>query len=188
MDRMIDDLLDGGLWKAGKLRLCLEPVDLVAWLPSLLDRFGTAREVERIVLELPSGSAWVLADGLRLERVVLNLVANALKYSPEDGRVCVSISSAEGLATLTVSDLGPGIPEEDRPRLFERFHRGRGAANRPGVGLGLFSARLLVLAHGGRLRVSSAPGRGATFLVDLPAAEEPDPSILAPRDRPDPLR
>jgi signal transduction histidine kinase len=171
MERMIDDLLDGARWKARKLRLALEPVDLAAWLPPLLERMREALEIERVDLSLPYGPAVVLADPGRLERVVLNLLSNALKYSQPDGRVRLSVAArAEGGFTLAVSDRGAGIAAEDRPHLFERFHRGKGSAGREGVGLGLYGARLLVAAHGGRIRVESERGAGATFLVELPAA------------------
>jgi signal transduction histidine kinase len=172
MERMIDDLLDGARWKSRQLRLALEPVDLAAWLPPLLERMREALEVERVDVSLPDHPTVVHADPGRLERVVVNLLANALKYSPPEGRVRLAVTAREaGGATLTVSDQGKGIAEEDRPHLFERFHRGSGAsAQDGGVGLGLFSARMLISAHGGRIHVQSEPGAGATFLVELPAA------------------
>ena len=171
MERMIDDLLDGARWKAGKLHLELEPVDLVAWVPQVLERLGDALEIERVDLALASRPAVVRADPRRLERVVLNLLSNALKYSPPEGRVRLGVAITEaGGATLTVSDQGQGIAAVDRAHLFERFHRGRGAAERDGVGLGLYSARLLVDAHGGAIRVESEPGEGASFTVEFPPA------------------
>ncbi len=171
MERMIDDLLDGARFRARKLRLDLEPLDLVAWLPPLLERMREALEVDRLDLCLPPGPVLVRADPARLERVVLNLLSNSLKYSPPEERVRLSVSAAPaGGAALTVSDRGPGIAEEDRPHLFERFHRGKAGADRDGVGLGLYGASLLVAAHGGRIRVESAPGAGATFVVELPPA------------------
>jgi signal transduction histidine kinase len=181
MERMIDDLLDGARWEAQTLRLALEPVDLPAWIPSLLERMREAFDVGRIDLRLPDRPVVVRVDPGRLERAVLNLVANALKYSPPEERVSLTVTAPDGgWATLAVSDRGPGISEEDQARLFQRFSRGRGSSDREGVGLGLYSAHLLVLAHGGRIRVESAPGEGAAFFVDLPISGAQRPSGRAP--------
>lgn len=171
MEGMIEDLLDGARWESHTLRLALEPVDLTAWLPLFLERMRGGFAVERIDLSLPDRPAVVRADPMRLERVLLNLVANGLKYSPPEGRVRLAVTAREdGWVTLAVSDQGRGIAEDDRPHLFQPFYRGRRSSDAGGVGLGLFSARLLVTAHGGRLRAESEPGAGATFLVDLPAS------------------
>jgi signal transduction histidine kinase len=172
MDAMVEDLLDGARFEAGRLRLALEEVDLAAFLGELLGRMGASLEVERVELALPeSGSMTVRADPRRLERVILNLLSNALKYAPE-GKVRLEVRSRSGWATLSVVDEGPGIHPDDLRHLFQRFYRGRATPTPDGIGLGLYGARVLVEAHGGTLTVTSEVGKGSTFRVELPAIVE----------------
>jgi signal transduction histidine kinase len=110
----------------------------------------------------------VRADPDRLDRILGNLVGNALKYS--DGRVTVSASREGGAVRVRVVDHGPGIAAEDVANLFERFYRGQRHEGE-GLGLGLFIVRKLVEAHGGRVDVESALGRGSTFSFTLPLAD-----------------
>jgi signal transduction histidine kinase len=106
---------------------------------------------------------------MRLEQVVGNLVSNAIKYSPPGGSVVVTVARAEGELRIAVADRGVGIAPDDVPHLFEPFHRaGATMKAASGVGLGLFIARKIVEAHGGRVTVDSVPGAGSTFTVHLP--------------------
>jgi signal transduction histidine kinase len=108
-------------------------------------------------------------DEARLERVVTNLIANAVKYSPDGGTVRVSLAHEEGSAVLAVQDQGIGIPAADVPRIFDRFFRARNATGRfAGSGIGLGSVLQIVQAHGGRIDVQSREGEGSTFVVRLP--------------------
>lgn len=118
----------------------------------------------------PGPAVRIAPEALRL--VVSNLLHNALKFSPPNGRVAIRVLSEGDQAVLAVSDTGPGIPPEDLPRVFERFYRASASRSPdiPGVGLGLAIARAIVEAHGGRIAVDSAPGAGATFTVRLPLA------------------
>jgi signal transduction histidine kinase len=116
---------------------------------------------------VPEGLPEVLADPDRLERILVNLVGNALKYS--ERTVTVSAVAEEGAVSIRVIDRGPGIAPEVRARLFERFYRGRRREGE-GLGLGLYLVRKLVEAHGGRVDVESAQGSGSTFSVTLPVA------------------
>ena len=124
-----------------------------------------------IVSELTPGIAVDVAPGA-LATVIDNLVSNALKFSPPDGRVSICTLAAGSEALLSVSDSGPGIPPDEVPRLFERFFRGRAShgPGAPGVGLGLAICRAVVEARGGRITAQSRPGAGATFTVHLPLA------------------
>ncbi|HET8723027.1 MAG TPA: ATP-binding protein [Anaeromyxobacteraceae bacterium] len=170
MTRMVEDLLDGALQESGKLRLDLEPVDLHAFLGETLARLAGVLDVQRIDVALPGGQRLVVvADAARLERILVNLLSNALKYSPEGTRVRVEAEARGGRVVVSVADQGPGIPESDLPRLFERFFRGAGEGRAKGAGLGLYGARLLVEAHGGTLRAENAPEGGAIFRVELRA-------------------
>jgi signal transduction histidine kinase len=174
MDTMIADLLDSARKESHQLQLQLEPVDVGAYLSELLDRCAAVLEIDRVRLVLgTTGSLIVRADPGRLDRIVLNLLTNALKYSPPESIVELSATAAGGLVTIRVADHGPGIPSADLAHVFERFYRGQQTAARGGLGIGLYSVRLLVEAHGGNIRVESGPRGGTVIDVALPAAPEP---------------
>lgn len=177
MDSMIGDLVDGARQEAGHLRLDLQPIQLQGYVTELMGRMRGFLEVDRVDLALAARPALVVkADPGRLERVMVNLISNALKYSPAEARVTVDAEVRDGRVIISVADLGPGIAPEDMAHLFERYYRGRAAQAQAGLGLGLHSARLLVEAHGGRIHVENLSGGGAAFRVELPAAppEAPD--------------
>jgi signal transduction histidine kinase len=111
----------------------------------------------------------VHGDRARLRQVLGNLIENAVKYSPEGGEVRVSAAAANGAVQIAVRDSGPGIPPDQRSRIFEKFGRADVAGGaKPGTGLGLFIARSIAEAHGGSLEVSSSFDPGATFTLTLP--------------------
>lgn len=171
MDSMIADLVDGAAQAAGHLRLALQPVELQSYVAELMGRMQGSLEIERVDLALAArGTLVVKADPSRLERVLVNLISNALKYSPPESRVQVDAEANDGRVIISVSDQGPGIAPEEMEHLFERYYRGRAARQQAGLGVGLHSARLLVEAHGGRIYVVNSPGGGATFRVELQAA------------------
>ena len=120
----------------------------------------------------------VIGDGRRLEQMLVNLIGNAIKYSPAGGRVEIKINRRGELVEIQVSDEGMGIASADMPELFQPFRRSPRVADIPGTGLGLSAVRRIVEAHGGSITVESVVGRGATFRVTLPSAmrfEEPAP-------------
>jgi signal transduction histidine kinase len=179
LDSMVEDLVDAARSESGHLRLALERVDLEPFLEELLERMGASLEVDRVRLSLPgAGRLAVRADPRRLERILVNLITNALKFAPE-GTVRLGADRGDGWVAISVADDGPGIDAADVGRLFTRYYRGRQAPSVDGLGLGLYGARLLVEAHGGRLSVQSSPGEGATFRVELPAAD-PAPAGTVP--------
>jgi signal transduction histidine kinase len=136
-----------------------------------MGRLHGSLEVDRVDLALAARPPhMVKADPGRLERVIVNLVSNALKYSPAESRVRLDAEARDGWVIISVADRGLGIAPEDMAHLFERYYRGRAAREQAGLGLGLHSTRLLVEAHGGRIHVENLPGGGATFRVELPAA------------------
>jgi heavy metal sensor kinase len=116
----------------------------------------------------------VRGDDEMLKRMLLNLLDNAVKYTPPGGEITVALGSRNGYAQIVVTDTGIGIPESDQPRIFDRFYRVDKARSRAlgGAGLGLSIARWIVEGHGGSLSVESAPGRGSAFTVDLPLREQ----------------
>lgn len=171
MNVMIQDLVDSVRGELGKLELDRKPLDLGQFLAELLQRSATSYEISRVHLTIAGQVPMVCADPDRLERVVLNLISNALKYSPAETVVEIRLRQEGESAVVEVQDQGPGIPPESLPRLFQRFYRAPGAARREGMGLGLYIARVLVEAHGGHVWVESHPGQGSTFSFSLPTAE-----------------
>ncbi|MBI3360526.1 MAG: HAMP domain-containing histidine kinase [Chloroflexi bacterium] len=142
-------------------------------LARMVDEFA-ARNARR-KFRRPRGSLQprLWADPDRLHEVIANLVDNAVKYSPDDGEVMLEVEARDGEGWVSVSDSGPGIPFDQRSRLFEKFHRldSGDAKETYGYGLGLYLSRRLVEAMGGRIWVESEPGRGTTFRFALPLAD-----------------
>jgi signal transduction histidine kinase len=171
MASMIEDLVDAARFESRRLVLDVREVEVTPFLGELLRRMSTVLPRERVELRLPPEPAAVRADPARLERIVVNLLSNALRYSP--GPVQVEVRPAGARVVLAVIDHGPGIAAADRRHLFERYYRGSASRGTSGVGLGLYSTQLLVRAHGGRIRVEESRGGGATFLVELPAPDPP---------------
>jgi signal transduction histidine kinase len=169
MDSMIEDLLDSARKESRQLRLQARPIDVGAYLSELIERNGAALEVDRIRLTRDGERLVALADADRLERIVLNLLSNALKYSPPERPVDLRAAASDGFVTISVADQGPGIPAEDLPHVFEPFYRGLKTAARGGLGIGLYSVRILVEAHGGTVRAEPGREGGTTFHVALPA-------------------
>jgi len=168
--RLIDDLLDVSRIAAGRLPLRIEEMDLAEVAREMVSRSAdaAAKAGSQIRLHAP-GPVVGTWDRLRLEQVADNLLANAVKY----GRglpIDVRAEASAGTARLVVSDHGPGIAPEDQARIFEQFERAAPSRHYGGLGLGLWIARQLVEAHGGRIRLDSTPGAGAEFTVELPLA------------------
>ena len=174
--RLIDDLRLLSLAESGQLVLHKETTAVDELFADLLTSFEGQAEAKaiRLCIESPDQLAGVTvkADVGRLYQVLGNLVVNALRYTPPGGAITLQGEHVPGGVRLIVRDTGQGIAPEDLPSIFDRFWRGdpaRSRAEGAGGGLGLAIARQLVLAHGGRIEVESQPGRGATFLVQLPA-------------------
>lgn len=138
----------------------------------MVDEFRehSTRGAQRIDLQAPSGPLHVRADRDALALALRNLLDNAVKYSPEDSTVSVSVESQDGLAGISVEDKGVGIPKEEQREGFRKFTRGSSAKklNVKGTGIGLTMADQIVKAHGGRLELASEPGRGSRFTILLP--------------------
>ena len=171
---LIEELLDAAHIRAGRgLELRREPVDLVAMARAVAAEHGRASTQHAIRIESGPDRLVGVWDGSRLERVLANLIGNAIKFSPAGGEVVLRIrreDRADGAwAVLLVDDRGVGIPAADLPRVFDRFHRGANAAGAfAGTGIGLAGAKQIVEQHGGAVTVQSAEGVGSTFTVRLP--------------------
>jgi len=172
---LIDDLLtlsrvqDGGLGTVDRL-LDLRKI-VAAGCAVLAPSLEGSRL--RLSIDLPDEPVPFLGDRDMLERVVINLVGNAVKFTPEDGRVDVRLRVGADLVSIEVADTGIGIPKHEQDQLFSRFFRSSLAQQRaiPGSGLGLSIARAIVEQHGGLIEVESEPGQGTTFCVQLPALD-----------------
>ena len=171
---IIDDLLDVSRIIAGTLQMAPQPIDLVAVTQTALDVVKPLAVDKHVDLRLscgPGSAALVTGDVGRLHQVIWNLLANAIKFTPEGGRVDVSVERVGSHMELNVVDTGQGIDTELLPHVFERFRQAPGAPSgrRGGLGLGLAIVRQLVELHGGTVHASSdGVGRGATFTVRLP--------------------
>ncbi|MBI2863903.1 MAG: PAS domain S-box protein [Chloroflexi bacterium] len=172
MHAMIRDMVDSARQDAGQLQLDKQPVELGPLVCSWLEHAEGTIGVERVAVDIPAELPPVLGDPNRLERVLANLLVNALKYSPETAKVSVKAERIGSEIIVSVIDEGIGIAPEDHPRVFERLYRVRGTTGE-GTGLGLYIAKLLTEAHGGRIWVESALGRGSTFSFSLPIAKAP---------------
>ena len=158
---------------AGMLRLDLKPMDAAQLLAEVFERTQILAQSRSIALDLEALEPYlVFGDRERLRRVLLNLVDNAIKFTPAGGRVTLSLRQRDGRVCLLVRDTGIGLPEAEQEHIFQRFHRAGSARDHgaQGSGLGLCIARSIVEAHGGTLQVVSRPGEGSTFTVCLPHA------------------
>jgi two-component system, OmpR family, sensor kinase len=174
LTRMVGDLLLLAQAESGKLNLGLNPVELDGLLLEVFQEMHilAGGKVQLKLTEIDQ--ALVTGDRDRLKQVFLNLISNAIQYTPLGGEVRVSMSkTADHKVQVTVTDSGPGIPAEDLPHIFERFYRGEKSRTRSkasGFGLGLSIVYWIVQHHGGRIDVSSEIGHGTTFKLELPLA------------------
>ena len=170
MDAMIQDLVESIRLEAGQWRLEKQRVSLRALLLDLLERAKVSMDVDRVRMEIPDDLPDVSADPDRLERIITNLVSNALKFSQPETEVLIRAKRKNGEVLTSVSDRGIGIAPEDIPYIFERFHEPKVRPERRGLGLGLYITKMLVEAHGGRIWVESEVGKGTSFHFRLPVA------------------
>ena len=172
---LINDVLDLSKIEAGQLTLSLADYSLTDIVQTVFTSVESLAAEKKLALkvalasDLPRGRG----DDRRLTQVLLNLVGNAIKFT-EAGEVRLEARCSDDAFVVSVADTGPGISEADQQRIFEEFQQVDDSATRKkgGTGLGLAIARRIVELHGGRIRVESAPGRGATFTVTLPVRVE----------------
>lgn len=169
LSRLVADLETLARADAAGFSLERRIVDLADVVAGAVREYRGPLEAGGITVETNFGEVGVEADAARLQQVVGNLLSNALKFTPQGGRVTVSTAVEGPSAELRISDTGQGIPPEELPHVFDRFFRGRGA-RAAGSGVGLTVVRELVRAHGGDVHVASEPGQGTTFTVRLPKA------------------
>ena len=171
--RLVDDLLDVARVTSGKVALHLEALDIRGLLARCVQLIQPGLEAQglQLTVDTPDSAVILDADPVRLEQVLVNLLTNAVKYTPRGGRIEVRITTDEATASIAVRDTGIGISAEMLPRVFDLFAQADGALDRSqgGLGIGLTLVRRLVELHGGRVTVASdGPGAGSEFVVRLP--------------------
>jgi signal transduction histidine kinase len=174
MLRLMDDLVETTRAQADGFSLKPRPVDLVHLIRGAAAGYDAQELAHRVTLDVPDHWLAVLADPERVHQVLVNLLTNAINYSPEGGEIRVSAKQLGERVRVEISDHGIGMDRDDQRRVFDRFYRARDgrAVREHGSGLGLAIVKDLVVAHGGEVGVSSEPGVGSTFWFTLPAADD----------------
>jgi two-component system sensor histidine kinase KdpD len=171
LNRLVGSLLDLSRIEAGALRPALEWYDIREVMDGILTGTRLVAAESILNVEVDPDISAVHLDRLRIEELVINLVDNAVKYSSPGSPIEIGVRREGGGISLAVTDHGPGVPAEVRPRIFETFYQGQQHGDRrKGTGLGLAICRGIAEAHGGTIRVEDTPGGGATFVLTLPPA------------------
>ena len=169
---MIEDLLDASRLQAGGLIPNLSEISIPSLVERLAERFRTQTDKHKIVVDFPKIFPFILSDEYRISQVISNLVSNAIKYSP-GGEIRISGQVRQDQVIITVGDEGPGIDQADIPYIFDRFYRSDQAVRQTkGAGLGLYLAKAIIEAHGGRIWVDPQPDTGARICFSLPRSRK----------------
>ncbi|MBI2325029.1 MAG: HAMP domain-containing histidine kinase [Chloroflexi bacterium] len=175
LEHLIENMLDAGSIEAGTFQVRAAPTSVRIALKEALEvvQYQLDAKGQQLVARISPVADRVLADQRRTAQVLVNLITNASKYSPGSTTITVSTAPVGGSVEVVVSDQGPGIPENERPKLFQPFYRARTAREAAGgVGLGLTICRAIVQAQGGDIRIASGPDRGTSVHFTIPKARE----------------
>jgi K+-sensing histidine kinase KdpD len=170
LEGLVSDLLEITKLEAGQVTLSKQPTDLCALVNRAVDTLRplSSRRHQSIHFDMATSCAPIEVDRGRIEQVLTNILSNAIKFAPKQSQIDVQLSESDGRLQVCIADRGPGISEEDRARIFDKFYvvaDGRGLS---GLGLGLYIAREMIELHGGRIWVESQPDQGSTFCFELP--------------------
>ena len=170
--RRIEDLLTVSGLEAGKMRLALAPIAVPELIEGAVAAMAPAlagRDL-KLTVDLADELATITADAEHIDRVLINLLSNAVKFTPDGGRISIIVTRRDDMVELVVADTGIGIPEDEQPRVFERFFRSSQAQEMavPGTGLGLVIVKGIIDLHGGKIDVRSTPGVGTEVTISLP--------------------
>jgi two-component system sensor histidine kinase KdpD len=176
MNRLANNLLDMGRVQTPGVALRKDWLPIEEVIGSALEQLELPLRGREVAIHVPQGFPLVPIDDVLVERVLVNLLENALRYTPPGSAIELSATAAPGEAIVEVLDRGPGIPPGEEERIFDKFHRGTSARSARGIGLGLAVARAIVEAHGGTIRAANRPDGGAVFRFTLPLAGEPPQS------------
>jgi len=186
LHRLVEDLLELARMDAGQIDFHQDRVDLLALLSAVVERLSVkAAEASVNVINKVGQLPALIGDGDRLAQVFMNLIDNAIKHTPEGGKVSLWGEYVDGWISIHVEDSGSGIPEDELSRIFERFYqldKARPGGMDRGVGLGLAITREIVRSHQGRMVAQSELGRGSRFTVQLPVARADDTTLAADRE------
>lgn len=166
----LQNLLDIRAMESGFVKLDIQRFDLKRTVSEVADLYSVMAEDKNIELraELPEGDVPLDGDPAQVSQVVSNLIDNAIKYTPREGHVLLTLETGQASVRLTVADSGIGIPEDEQALVWQRLYRSSNALSEKGLGLGLSSVRAIVGAHGGIITFTSTPNRGTTFVLTLP--------------------
>lgn len=170
LTRLIDDILDSSRFETGKLYLRLEQINLMNVVKNLSRKVKVVAKNHRIVIVKPKEDFFVIADRERIEQVLLNLISNAVKYSPEKTPITIAIKNINNHAVVSVADQGIGISKGKQSLIFDRYYQVK-AKEKRGFGLGLYISQEIIKRHKGRMWVDSTVGKGSTFYFSLPLIE-----------------
>jgi signal transduction histidine kinase len=169
LTELVENLLDASRLQAGALKINLSDVAVDSVARHIAERFRIQTNRHTIEVNFPAIFPVILADENRLSQVLSNLISNAIKYSPEGGKIEIAGQVRPEQVIICVSDQGPGIEPDDLPHVFDRFYRSADASRTTkGAGLGLYLSRAIIEAHGGRIWVDPKPGAGARICFSLP--------------------
>ena len=176
LSQVMSKLLLASRLSGGDVKLSKEPVDMPSLVKKVVKRLSGFTTLHRFKVDFKPDFPTLTVEPQMIEQVLTNLVENAIKYSPQGGRVTVSGRKIDGEVEVTVRDEGIGISPRDSEHLFERFHRVEKGQSRKiqGTGLGLYICKSIIEAHGGKIEVSSQPGRGSSFTFTLPIENTPE--------------
>jgi len=174
LSKLIDDLLDLSKIESGKMKMTFAPIEFKPIANRVIDvlkKFAVDKSIN-VIASIPDDLPKLMGDENRITQALLNLVDNAIKYTPINGSVSINASLQGKFVRIDVKDTGIGIPKKDIPRIFERFYRVDKARSRElgGTGLGLSIAKHLIQSHGGDIQVISSPSKGSTFTFTVPIA------------------
>jgi signal transduction histidine kinase len=174
LEALVKSLLDLSRIEAAESKFGLLPIDLSQLVREVSEQFASRAEQTEHEFEanLIEEDVSVMGNQEQLRQVMINLLENALKFTPGNGLISVAFEAVDDEAKLTIADTGIGIPAEDLPHLFERFHRGRNASNYAGNGLGLAIVKAIVTAHKGEVTIQSEAGKGTQMIVSIPIYKE----------------
>lgn len=173
IQNLIDDLLDLEKMEEGKLSIRLKPASLAGVLETATQSVLSLAKTRNLNIKAEYTDATLMADEHRLQQAVVNILTNAIKYSPPGAAITINSSSGRGIATISIKDEGPGIPTAYQDTVFERFVQLSVDGNKEGTGLGLAISRAIITAHGGTIGLNSVPGHGSNFWFTVPLSRFP---------------
>jgi PAS domain S-box-containing protein len=177
LSALVADLLDVSKIQAGHLPLSFSSFDLLKVIEGVAEIGKHLYSSHTLEVNYPSDSLWIYADKQRIEQVLINLISNAVKYSPEANRVIINIVRSNDKIKIGIQDFGIGIPETEQKHIFSKFYRGGGLSSQiSGLGIGLYLSSEIIKQHNGKIWVDSKPDHGSTFFFEIPVSLEKIPS------------